>query len=175
MIIVGIDPGTQGAIAWMKGKAINTKVIKNLSDIEEFTSFMKDLRSQDDVIVFHEQVQMFTSDLQNTGKAMQMQKLFKRVNMKNGVLAALQISTELVAPVTWQTSLQLKLKKNKGEKPEKFKQRRKTHYKSHVAQYYKNIKPTLWNADALCLLSYGRLQINKHKSHYSELLKQKIN
>lgn len=173
LMVVGIDPGTQGGVAYMHRTASQTKVIKNPTDIGDFLQFMQYLNqiSQGEIMVFHEKVNMYAGDMSNPGKALQMQKLFKRVNQKNALLSQAGIPFIEVNPVSWQSALRLRPKREKGESKEKFKKRRKELYKARAASDYGHIKATLWNSDALCILSYGRHYIQNNLKEIESKLK----
>ena len=53
--------------------------------------------------------------------------------------------------MTWQTKLKLRIRGEKVEKAE-----RKRRYQEKAASCYPEIKVTLWNADALLLMHFGR-------------------
>ena len=55
----------------------------------------------------------------------------------------------LVHPQKWQNELKLRVKGE--EKPE-----RKKRYQRAAADYYPDVKATLWNADALMIMHFGR-------------------
>ena len=79
------------------------------------------------------------------------------------IMAVEGIPPCLVHPISWQTYL--KLRKKNEDKTE-----RKNRYKDAAGHYYPEVKPTLWNADAILLMHFGRLKQQREPEWIKENL-----
>ena len=151
--IIGIDPGAGGGIALYNYKAGTTvvKMPKNVSDLSDYLSYIKD--TYDKPVCFLEKVSNWVSDTEEAGKRFGIAKMMANYEQLKTVLTLSKIPYVQVAPQSWQGGLNLR---KKGES----KQQRKARYKAAAGQYYPEIKPTLWNADALCIMHFGRKKFN---------------
>lgn len=150
--ILGIDPGSNGGIAvWRPNQNVKTiKMPKNLMDLREYLQYIKTVSKNP--IVFIEKVQLRSDDISdNPGKAFRIQQLLMSYQQLKDYIAVEDIPYVQVHPMSWQSYL--KLRKQKEDKKE-----RKNRYKEAAAHYYPDIKPTLWNADALLIMHFGRLK-----------------
>lgn len=150
--IIGIDPGSNGGISvcYHDGNVKTIKMPKELSDIRSFLSYVKDVSVNP--IVFVEKVQLRSDDIsENPGKAFRIQQLLMSFQRLKDYIEIENIPYVQVHPVTWQSYLKLR---KKGEE----KKDRKDRYKMAAGHYYPNVKPTLWNADALLIMHFGRLK-----------------
>lgn len=150
--IIGIDPGATGGIAVYnnKGEILLQKMPKKVEDLSEYLNYIKDTYGK--TICFLEKVQSFHSDTDDGGKRFGIQKMLANYEQLKTVLTLAKIPFVQVYPQSWQGGLSLR---KKGEsKPD-----RKKRYKAAAEKYYPQIKATLWNADAICILQFGRLKL----------------
>lgn len=147
--IIGIDPGVSGGIAIYRLNQ-RTEVVKmprELLELKEWFNYMKGICNP---LVFVEKVQLRPDDVNdNPGKAFRVQKLLAEFEKLKTIIAMCDIPFVLVHPQKWQNSLKLRVK---GED----KQQRKNRYKNAAGNLYPEIKATLWNADALMIMHFGR-------------------
>lgn len=148
--VIGIDTGSQGCIAIWKKERLDSviKMPKDLTDLKQYFDHIKN--NNEDVMVFLEKVQMFSSDsdIENKGKQFRIQKLLSNYDQIKTLITFYGFPYVEVYPVLWQSSLGIK---TKGIE----KKLRKTMYKECAAIVFPGIKITLWNADALCILKFG--------------------
>lgn len=144
--VIGIDPGKSGGIAIYKpNQPLKTiKMPSELMDFKDFFEQMKDLNP----IVFLEKVQLQHGDLSD-GKAFRIQVMLKDFEKLKTILEMCQVPFILVHPMTWQSGLKLRLKGE--EKPA-----RKKRYQAISQKIYPEQKSTLWNADAIMIMHFGR-------------------
>lgn len=147
--IIGIDPGKTGGIAvWRPNH--KTEVIKmpdDLMDLRQWFDYMKTICRP---LVFVEKVQLRPDDItDNPGKAFRVQKLLSDFEKLKMIIALCDVPFVLVHPLKWQNGLKLRVK---GEE----KSERKKRYQRAAADYYPDIRATLWNADALMIMHFGR-------------------
>lgn len=153
-VVLGIDPGSNGGIAVWKSEDPKIETItmpKNIADLRIYLQYIKSIRKKP--IVFVEKVQLRSDDVnQNPGKAFRIQQLLMAFQQLKDYIAVEGIPYVQVHPITWQAYL--KLRKEKEEKKD-----RKNRYKAAAGHYYPTVKPTLWNADAILIMHFGRLKI----------------
>lgn len=147
--IIGIDPGKNGGIAvWRPNH--KTEVIKmpdDLMDLRQWFDYMKTICRP---LVFVEKVQLRPDDItDNPGKAFRVQKLLSEFEKLKMIIAMCDVPFVLVHPLKWQNGLKLRVKGE--EKPE-----RKKRYQRVAADYYPDVRATLWNADAIMIMHFGR-------------------
>lgn len=147
--IIGIDPGKNGGIAvWRPNH--KTEVIKmpdDLMDLRQWFDYMKTICRP---LVFVEKVQLRPDDItDNPGKAFRVQKLLSDFEKLKTIIAMCDVPFVLVHPLKWQNGLKLRVKGE--EKPE-----RKMRYQRAAADYYPDVRATLWNADAIMIMHFGR-------------------
>lgn len=150
--IIGIDPGSNGGIAvWRPNQKVQTiKMPKDLMDLRQYLQYIKTISKQP--IVFLEKVQLRSDDIKdNPGKAFRIQQLLISLQQLKDILIIEGIPHCLIHPISWQSYLKLR-KKNED------KTARKNRYKIAAGHYYPEVKPTLWNADAILLMHFGRLK-----------------
>lgn len=147
--IVGIDPGKTGGIAVWRPN-YKTEVIKMPADLMELKPWLEYLKSVSNPIIFVEKVQLRPDDVNgNPGKAFRVQKLLYDFEKLKTIIEICEVPFVLVHPQKWQNTLKLRV--NGEEKSE-----RKLRYKRAAADYYPDVRVTLWNADALMILHFGR-------------------
>lgn len=147
--IIGIDPGKNGGIAvWRPNH--KTEVIKmpdDLMDLRQWFDYMKTICRP---LVFVEKVQLRPDDItDNPGKAFRVQKLLSEFEKLKMIIAMCDLPFVLVHPLKWQNGLKLRVKGE--EKPE-----RKKRYQRAAADYCPDVRATLWNADAIMIMHFGR-------------------
>lgn len=164
-MLMGIDPGTSGSICSMlydpktnscgslRSFAMRKKVEKKfvalgIEEIHDHLNYLVNGTTHSGHIIFIEKIQMFHSDNDVPGKAFQMQKLHNHVSQLIGAMKIRQMNCIEVPPATWQSQLGFKKFKEKKD--------RKNAYKDFAQQKFPSMKVNLSNADALCILEYGR-------------------
>lgn len=154
--ILGIDPGSNGGIAiFVPGQ--NPKVVKMPKDITELRDFFEYYKDNFKPIVFLEKLSvrpddvMVQGDRAAMGKLYRVQKMMANFEHLKALIEMAGIPYVLVHPLSWQTKLKLRVRGVHEEKSD-----RKRRYKEAAAQYYPGIDVTLWNADALLLMHFGR-------------------
>lgn len=156
--VIGIDPGANGSIAvWSAG--YNTKVIKMPKDVRDLRDFLAYYADNFKPIVFLEKLSVRPDDVMVEGDKAAMGKLYRIQRMManyehlKALIETAGMPYVMVHPMTWQTKLCLRIKNE--DKPE-----RKRRYREIAAKTYPNIKVSLWNADALLILHFGRWALN---------------
>ena len=150
--IIGIDPGANGGIAvWRPNQNVKTiRMPKDLQELREYLRYIKDISKSP--IVFLEKMQLRADDVKdNPGKAFRIQQLLMNYQRLKDFIEVEGVPYVLVNPISWQSYL--KLRKQSEEKTE-----RKNRYKEAAEYYYPEVKATLWNADAVLLMHFGRLK-----------------
>lgn len=154
--VIGIDPGANGGIAvFIPGR--NTKALKMPKDITELRDFFAYYVENYKPVVFLEKLSVRPDDVvvqgdrAAMGKLYRIQKLMANFEHLKALIETAGIPYVMVHPMTWQTKLKLRVRGNKTEKAE-----RKHRYQEKAASLYPEIKVTLWNADALLLMHFGR-------------------
>lgn len=147
--IIGIDPGVSGGIAvWRTTQP--TTVMKMPRNIYDLRAFLDDKKQVCNPVIFLEKVQLQHGDMSdNPGKVFRIQKMLAEFEKLKAVITLCDIPYVLVNPMKWQSDLKLRVK---GEE----KADRKRRYQRAAAEYYPEIKATLWNSDALMILHFGR-------------------
>lgn len=150
--IIGIDPGAQGGIAtWRPNQNVKTiRMPKDLQELREYLQYIKSISRSP--IVFLEKMQLRADDIKdNPGKAFRIQQLLMNYQRLKDFIEVEGIPYVLVHPISWQSYL--KLRKQSEDKTD-----RKNRYKEAAQHYYPEVKATLWNADAVLLMHFGRLK-----------------
>lgn len=151
--ILGIDPGASGGIALYNYKAgvTTVKMPSDVTDLSDYLRYIKD--TYEKPVCFLEKVSNWGSDLDEPGKRFGIAKMLANYEQIKTCLTLNKIPFIQVVPQSWQGGLNLR---KKGEsKPD-----RKKRYKAAAEQYYPEIKATLWNSDALCIMHFGRNKFN---------------
>ena len=154
--VIGIDPGSSGALCvFIPGKLV--KVIKMPKDITELRDFFAYYADNFKPIVFLEKLSVRPDDVvvqgdrAGMGKLYRIQKLMANFEHLKALIETSGIPYVLVHPLSWQTKLKLRVRGQHEEKAD-----RKRRYKEAAAKLYPGINVTLWNADALLLMHFGR-------------------
>lgn len=155
--VIGIDPGANGGIAvFIPGNSV--KVAKMPKDITELSDFLKYYNENYSPIVFLEKLSVRPDDVavgpdgkQNMGKMFRIQKLMANYEHLKALIEVAGVPYVMVHPMTWQTKLKLRVRGQQEEKAD-----RKRRYASKAAELYPGVNVTLWNADALLIMHFGR-------------------
>ena len=154
--VIGIDPGAAGGLAvFIPGQ--NTKALKMPKDITDLRGFFAYYVENYKPIVFLEKLSvrpddvMVQGDRAALGKLYRVQKMMANFEHLKALIETAGIPYVLVHPLSWQTKLKLRVRGQHEEKAD-----RKRRYKDAAAQYYPGVDVTLWNADALLLMHFGR-------------------
>lgn len=154
--VIGVDPGKAGGLAvFIPGQTVKVaKMPKDVSDLRDFFAYYADNFKP---IVFLEKLSVRPDDVAtdgekpNMGKLYRVQKMMANFEHLKAIIEMAGIPYVLVHPLSWQTKLKLRVRGVKEEKEE-----RKRRYKEAAAQAYPEINVTLWNADALLIMHFGR-------------------
>lgn len=159
--IIAIDPGANGGIVVYRPnhhlKAI--QMPKDILELKDWFAYMKGICTP---IIFIEKLNIRPDDVSidnsnpamtraNMGKMYRIQKMMSNFEQLKALIAISEIPFILVHPMKWQNDLNLRLKGKKEEKTE-----RKRRYRDIAARLYPEVKVTLWNADALLIMHFGR-------------------
>lgn len=155
--VIGIDPGANGGIAiYVPGE--KPKVIKMPKEISELAYLFEHYKENYRPIIFLEKLSVRPDDVgvgpdgkPNMGKIYRIQKLMANFEHLKALIETAGIPYAMVHPMTWQTKLKLRTRGVQEEKAE-----RKRRYAEFAQSQYENVKVTLWNADALLLMHFGR-------------------
>lgn len=154
--VIGIDPGANGGLAvFIPGEQIKTiKMPKDIRDLRDILQYYEDTYKP---IVFLEKLSIRADDVEmmpngkpNMGKMFRIQKLMGNYEHLKAIIESCNIPYVMIHPFSWQTKLNLRLKGVKEEKAE-----RKNRYKAKAEELYK-VKATLWSADAILIMHFGR-------------------
>lgn len=154
--IIGIDPGANGGIAVYTSVDI-PKVAKMPKDVTDLRDFLKYYAETYHPIVFLEKLSVRPDDVMVQGDRAAMGKLYRIQRMManfehlKALIEIAGIPYVLVHPASWQTKLKLRERGVHEEKAD-----RKRRYQQRAAALYPEVKVTLWNADALLLMHFGR-------------------
>lgn len=158
MTIIGIDPGASGGIAVRKKGSLDktVRMPDQLTDLKDYFNWIRDT-SPEGVLVFVEKVQMFMSDSdeENKGKQFRIQAMLKNYNELIAMITFYGFEYVEVYPVSWQSYLGYK-RTTGVERTD-----RKNEYKEGAMLCFPSLKVTLWNADALLILKFGLLKLEK--------------
>lgn len=155
--VIGIDPGANGGIAVYIPDE-KTKTVKMPKDIHDLADFIKYYHEYYSPIVFLEKLSVRPDDVAvgsdgkaNMGKIFRIQKMMANFEHLKVLIETTGVPFVLVHPMTWQTKLHLRTHGQKEEKAD-----RKKRYQKFAIEQYPECKVTLWNADALLLMHFGR-------------------
>lgn len=155
--VIGIDPGASGGIAvFIPGGP--TKVAKMPKEIRDLADFFAYYAENFKPIIFLEKLSVRPDDIKadengktNMGKLFRVQKMMANFEHLKALIETSGIPYVLVHPLSWQTKLKLRVRGEHEEKAD-----RKRRYKESAAQLYPGVNVSLWNADALLLMHFGR-------------------
>lgn len=151
--VIGIDPGVNGGLAiWRPG--VVTQVVRmprELTELGKFLDYIKSITKRQ--IVFLEKVNLRPDDVAgNPGKAFRIQRLLADNQRLKDIIEFSGVPYVLVHPMSWMSYLHVR--KAGDDKKE-----RKNRFKEAAAFYYPAAKITLWSADALLIMHFGRLKL----------------
>lgn len=155
--VIGVDPGSAGGIAvFIPGNNVKTvKMPKNIADLRDFLGYYA---TNFHPIVFIEKLSVRPDDVavegNKMGKLYRIQKMMANYEHLKAIIETAEIPYVMVHPGKW--SSYLKLRQIKREGPKETKTERKNRYKEFAAKQYPGVKVTLWNADALNIMHFGR-------------------
>lgn len=144
MTIIGIDPGSQGGIAWITdGKPCVEKMPDTLQDLWELVQsiVLSPPSYNKHAVAFIEQV--YSSPQMGVKSAFTFGNGFGHLEM---ALTAAGIPFERVRPQVWQKALGCMTKGNKNITKRK------------AQELFPDIKATHWSSDALLIAHYGTKQ-----------------
>lgn len=155
--VIGIDPGANGGIAvFIPGAKVKT--VKNPKDVTDLSEFLQYYKDNYNPIVFLEKLSVRPDDVAvgpndkaNMGKLYRIQKMIANYEHLKSIIEVIGIPFALVHPASWQTKLKLRVQGQKEEKAD-----RKRRYAKIAGDLYQDAKVTLWNADALLIMHFGR-------------------
>jgi len=152
--IIGIDPGASGGIAiYTDGKATAVKMPKGADATNEYFGYLRE--TFENAIVFIERVSHFAGGADDApGKKFAIAKMMENYTILKTLLKTNSLPFCEVHSSSWQGAL---LTRVKGES----KQIRKKRYKDYAQQHYPEVKVTLSNSDALCIVSFGRIKLEE--------------
>ena len=164
--IIGIDPGAAGGIAYtVNGKTTALKMPKDLSDLVDLVNYLKGIATP---IAFIERLSVRPDDVfvtgakPNMGKMFRIQKMMQNFAQLQTVFDVCDVPYCLVSPMKWQSGIRVK-----GEE----KADRKRRFKTLAADLFPEMNITLWNADALLIMDFGKHAIE----HDTKWIRQHIN
>lgn len=155
--VIGIDPGANGGLAvFIPGNEVKVvKMPKDLMDLRDFFAYYAETYKP---IIFLEKLTVRPDDITpdasgkaNMGKLYRIQRMMANFEHLKALIETAGIPYVLVHPLSWQTKLKLRVKGQKEEKAE-----RKKRYQEKAQSLYPQVKVTLWNADALLIMHFGR-------------------
>ena len=150
--IIAIDPGASNGGICVYRPNEQTKCVRMPRDLRDLSDFIKYYKSITKPIVFVEKLNVRVDDAEeNRGKLFRIQKMLANFEQIKTILALLDIPFVLVHPMKWQNTLKLRKAGSNEEKSE-----RKARYKRVAQDLYKGVNVTLWNADALLIMHFGR-------------------
>lgn len=155
--IIAIDPGANGGIAIYRLEC-PIKTVKMPKTLEELKNYIEYWQGISRPLVFIEKLSVRPDDISlgvggaNMGKLFRIQKMIANYEQLKTTIELLGIPFVLVHPMKWQNALKLRVK---GEE----KAKRKARYKDVAQDNYPTVKVTMWNADALLIMHFGRLAL----------------
>lgn len=154
--VIGVDPGAAGGIAVFIPGA-NAKALRMPKDITDLCDFFAYYCDNYRPIVFLEKLSVRPDDVTadgsraNLGKLYRIQRMMANYEHLKAIIEMAGIPYVMVHPLTWQTKLKLRERGAHEEKAD-----RKRRYQQEAGKLYPEIKVTLWNADALLIMHFGR-------------------
>ena len=169
-IIIGIDPGAAGGIAYKKNGIVKTvKMPNDLNEILVLLSYLKEIGNP---IAFIERLTVRPDDVfvqgskANMGKMFRIQRMMQAFEHLKALMEVSDVPYCLVTPMKWQSSLGLR---EKGEE----KTDRKRRLKDVAALLFPTQKVTLWNADALHIMRFGESAIYSDQKWLKEHINER--
>ena len=154
--VIGIDPGANGGLAvYIPGWKV--KAVKMPNDIADLRDFLGYYKENYQPIVFLEKLSVRPDDVAteegkaNLGKLYRIQKMIANFEHLKAIIESIGIPYVMVHPASWQSKLKLRKPGLKEEKAD-----RKRRYQEIAAKAYPEVKVSLWGADALLIMHFGR-------------------
>lgn len=163
--LIGIDPGAAGGIAVQVAGELTVKTIKMPKDNADLAALFRYYAENYSPVVFLEKVNMRRDDLLgggNMGKIYRMQAMLANYEHLKALMDVSGIPFVQVHPATWQSKLGIR--RNGEEKRD-----RKRRYAELAGELY-GIKATLWNADAVLIMHFGKYALENEKKWVREQL-----
>ena len=153
-VVIGIDPGKQGGIAIYTKEDGMVRTIRMPEHTEELAEVLNYYTENYKPVAFLEKLNLHRSDTETPGKVFGIQKLLQNYAQLRTVLELNGIPFAMVHPLSWENKLGLRVRGLREEKAQ-----RKRRYRDIAARLYPGNKVTLWNADALLIMHFGRVQL----------------
>ena len=150
--VIGIDPGKQGGIAIYTKEDGMVRTVKMPEDVNELDSLVSYYKENYTPVAFLEKLNLHRGDTAIPGKVFGIQKLLENFAQLRAVLDLAAIPYAMVHPLSWENRLGLRVRGLREDKPA-----RKRRYRDIAAKEYPGNKVTLWNADALLIMHFGRM------------------
>lgn len=154
--VIGIDPGAAGGIAvFVPGEKVKT--VKMPKDVRDLNDLLTHYSNNYRPIVFIEKLTVRPDDVRveqgraAMGKLYRIQKMMANYEHLKATIEMCEIPYVMVHPQSWQAKLNLRKRNEHEDKAE-----RKRRYRDIAAKNYPWAKVTLWNADALLIMHFGR-------------------
>lgn len=145
--VIGIDPGRNGGIAIYLDNVVEVRRMPK--EVTDLSFWLQELQNSCRPLIFVEKLQMRPNDLtDNRGKIYRIQRMLADYEALKTVLQMSGVPFALTHPMKWQQGLNLRIQ---GEE----KAQRKRRYKDIAKYLFPNIRVTMWNCDALLIMSWG--------------------
>lgn len=154
--VIGIDPGANGGIAVYLPDQ-HAKAVKMPKDVSKLATFLAYYAENFKPVVFIEKLSVRPDDVSvadqraNMGKLYRIQRMMANYERLKMTIENAGIPYVMVHPMSWQTRLKLRERGSDESKAD-----RKRRYQAMAAHLYPEIRVTLWNADALLIMHFGR-------------------
>jgi len=169
--IVAIDVGLGGGIAvFSNGKVQAVNMPKDVLQMQEYFRYLKE--TYENIVVFIEKVQMYGAGDDAGGKKFAINKMLANYQQVLTVVKLAGIRYVEVYPISWQTTLGLKVAKVKGE-AEETKTQRKNRYKEYAQRIFPEVKVNLKTSDALCIVKFALVKIDDDINWVRERIQNK--
>ena len=149
--VLGIDPGKSGGIAIYTKDDGMVRTVKMPTSTEDLADLLRYYKENYTPVAFIEKLNIRREDVNVPGKIFGIQKLMDNHAQLRTVCEVEGIPFALVHPLSWENRLGLRIKGLREEK-----RVRKKRYASVAARWYPGNRVTLWNADALLIMHFGR-------------------
>lgn len=149
--VIGIDPGKQGGIAIYTKEDGMVRTVRMPADTEDLAELMRYYVENFHPVAFLEKLNLHKDDARVPGKIFGIEKLIGNFNQLRVTMEVVGVPFCMVHPISWEYRLGLREKGRRESKTE-----RKRRYQSVAARMYPGNKVTLWNADALLIMTFGR-------------------
>lgn len=155
--VIGVDPGAGGGLAvYIPNQLVRTvKMPKDIADLRDFFAYYAENYNP---IVFLEKLSVRPDDITtdgekpNMGKLFRIQKMMANYEHLKAIIETTGTPYVMVHPMTWQTRLKLRVRGIKEDKAQ-----RKRRYRMIAQENYPAVDVTMWNADALHIMHFGRI------------------